>query len=484
MAVPYLQDEELFPPLDTDPRLGPRPLPLFKTQQPFRLRANGPQLVPQQEPAQFVDYGDQTPDQFEGYLGPESDPDYSTGMIPGMVGVKSLEPPDDYGSDQFQGYVAPESGTPPGAGSVITAPSAPGSTVYQNKLLNAIGDRPERTKPKWWQSLGAAALGGAAGWSNAAGRTRKPIEVDESVDEILNPGYARKLTDWTSRVKQLQGQADIEGKQNLAARQGRQDTAAADLRGAQATAARAHADYWLKRANAEANRFKIVGGKVYDTTTGELKSGPPTSKEKYDEAVALGVAPDQARHYALTGKMPEPAAKNKSQMQVYLEANNNDPVAALAAMKRDKIETAKGSRKPESAEAAEAREAARELRTNRDIDGVSQRKLAQENSINQQYMQAIKAIESSQSLNDTQKANLKRQEAGKTVSALQGVEDEFVRSAARRGITSPDKWQVYTDDQGNVQYKKAGSGVDASKFDRRGGTAKKPDPAQFDKRGR
>lgn len=68
----------------------------------------------------------------------------------------------------------------------------------------ALASRPGLPQPKWWQRGLAGVAGGLAGWSNAAGRTKNPIDVQALGQNILAPGYQGKLQDWQSRVKTAQ----------------------------------------------------------------------------------------------------------------------------------------------------------------------------------------------------------------------------------------------------------------------------------------
>jgi hypothetical protein len=323
MAVQYLEDEELLPPLD-DESQSYQKQPMFRLPQPFRLSAtSGPQLVPQQQAAP---YGGPIPDQFDGYLGPETE----------------------------QGYVAAEY-QPEVPVAPMATPVAPDVTISQDKLFKALEDRPQRTKPKWWQSLGAAALGGAAGWSNAAGRTRKPIEVDESVDEILNPGYARKLTDWTSRVKQLQGQSEIEGKQNAAARQGRQDVAANSLHQAQMDHYKALAE--MERGQGRNGSVPVTKA-IEEMTGGIFKVGQQISSSTATELARIQAGkfnvedktfvvtdPDVAKRLGVKLNAAVPIELYKeavryhrtTPLDAYLNANEGDWQAAIDAYQKDEL---------------------------------------------------------------------------------------------------------------------------------------------------
>lgn len=78
------------------------------------------------------------------------------------------------------------------------------------KLRNEIANRPTLSSPKWWQRGVGMAVGAMAGWSNAASRTKNPIDTDELRDDILQPGHKQKLAEWNSRVQPLEQTAQID----------------------------------------------------------------------------------------------------------------------------------------------------------------------------------------------------------------------------------------------------------------------------------
>ena len=142
------------------------------------------------------------------------------------------------------------------------------------KLEAAIGERPQMTKPKWWQNALGAVAGFGAGWSNAASRTKNPIDIGALEQNILHPGYAQKLAMWQSRIEPLQQQAQIEaGKQQLETQE--------RFREAQKDYYRQHGLYWAHRAQVEQNQWKLdpKTGTVYNTITGERQSPPPTPQK-------------------------------------------------------------------------------------------------------------------------------------------------------------------------------------------------------------
>ncbi len=102
---------------------------------------------------------------------------------------------------------------------------------------------PVMTKPKWWQTALAAGIGGGAGWVNAAGRIRNPIDINAATQGILHPGYEGRLEEWQSRVMPMQQQMAAQEKYEQIE--------------AQAEERRAHAQQRLKMADPHYNQSPI-----------------------------------------------------------------------------------------------------------------------------------------------------------------------------------------------------------------------------------
>jgi hypothetical protein len=190
--------------------------------------------------------------------------------------------------------------------SALGAPAAPTGPVPPSrydaalsKLEAALGERPTLSKPKWWQSLAGAAAGFGAGWSNAAGRTRHPIDIDAMRQNILYPGYSQKMAEWQSRIEPLQQMAQLEGTRE------QMETNRA-WREAEAEAARQHGLYWAHRSQMEQNQWRPVPGEkgwYMNTITGERRGPTNVEQERFDHMKALGASDDEARYYAANGSM-------------------------------------------------------------------------------------------------------------------------------------------------------------------------------------
>jgi hypothetical protein len=191
---------------------------------------------------------------------------------------------------------------PPG-----TPPSVPAPAPYVGrtgpaleKLRAQIEGQPKLDPPKWWQSLAAGAAGFGAGWSNAAGRSRHPIDVDQMREDILHPGYREKMADWQSRVKPLEQQVKLAEAADAGERADR-------LQAAQQ-------GYYSARAN-EANAKALKAAR-------DDKPGKPTEEQKYETALSITKDPVQATRYAFGWGAPsaekEPAHHNLTPDEILL----------------------------------------------------------------------------------------------------------------------------------------------------------------------
>jgi hypothetical protein len=85
-------------------------------------------------------------------------------------------------------------------------------------------------KIPWWQRGLAGAAGFGAGWSNAASRTRRPIDIAAMQGNILQPEYGEKLAAWRSSLAPAEAEAQIEGMRQQAALKAEQIRAQAQAR--------------------------------------------------------------------------------------------------------------------------------------------------------------------------------------------------------------------------------------------------------------
>lgn len=223
-------------------------------------------------------------------------------LVPGMSGVTS----------DMLSRPAPE-------GYAFQVPRNDRYLAAIDKLEGIQGAYPEKTPPKWWQRGLAGVAGGLAGWSNAAGRTRNPIDIAHVSDEILHPGYADKLEQWKSRVVPSETAVQLEGQKSAAQWKGQQIQNETELKTAQGKAAMQHGDYWEKRADWERNQWKIdpKTGNLYNTVNGTVVPKAQTAEDRARIAHSLGATDAQATEYALNGKIttPKPATTGAPRLQ-------------------------------------------------------------------------------------------------------------------------------------------------------------------------
>lgn len=84
-------------------------------------------------------------------------------------------------------------------------------TDVARRQIEQLKQYPTMKEPKWYQRLGSAAAGFGAGWSNAASRTKHPIDIGAMSENILHPGYAEKVAAWRAGMTPLQAEAEIQG---------------------------------------------------------------------------------------------------------------------------------------------------------------------------------------------------------------------------------------------------------------------------------
>jgi hypothetical protein len=214
----------------------------------------------------------------------------------------SIDIGDPEAGPQFDGEFDPMLTSTDGVKPGLRSPSAYDAQIDSLKAL--IGQRPVQTSPKWWQRVAAGAEGGLAGWSNAASRTKHPIDIQAATESILHPGYANKLQEWQSRVAPAQALLDLEGKRTAASNTERELQRKEALESAQAGYYKAHGDY-MEGLGRQPNQWKIdpKTGSLYNAQTGERHEPPPTPQDRFKAAKALGADDGTAQYYALNSSL-------------------------------------------------------------------------------------------------------------------------------------------------------------------------------------
>lgn len=158
----------------------------------------------------------------------------------------------------------------------------PDMTEARNTYQKIINQYPQRQAPNWLERIAAGALGGAAGWSNAA-RRAAPIDIGKVTEGVLYPGYDSKLAAWQSKVVPAQQTMDLAGQQQAAQWKGQQVTSESALKQAQTWM---NLQRGLNYQNLSAAHTIQVTPEMEAATGGEFKAGTVVAGK--DLSAALG----------------------------------------------------------------------------------------------------------------------------------------------------------------------------------------------------
>lgn len=161
-------------------------------------------------------------------------------------------------------------------------------------LRQALGNAPRETAPKWWQRGLGAVAGFGAGWSNAAGRSRHPIDIGEMRENVLHPGYQQKLQEWQSRVAPLQQIAALDRGQSDQERKDRQLDMQESWLKARAEGEHQRGIMWAARARAY-DQGKIGSAKAASPTTQDLLN----NIAQYEKALGRKFSDSEVNYYLL-----------------------------------------------------------------------------------------------------------------------------------------------------------------------------------------
>jgi hypothetical protein len=342
----------------------------------------------------------------------------------------------------------PTSYPPIARGPAVGVPPVPSADPIYQRLQELSGKMPIRPKPKWWQGLAAGAFGAGAGWSNAASRTRHPIDIGAVAENITAPGYGEEMKRFRSEVAPIEAQAQIaaqraKNESQIAAERAKagQAEATSEYRRAGAEAARKHGDYWAHRAEAEQKQWvPQKDGSVLNTITGERRGSPQTPDDKYKEAKALGATDEEARAWALGFK---PAAKTTTGAPFF-----NVPPGGVAIDRNTGKVIYSNPKPPKEVDpdVAANREQLHDQREAQDLD-----RIANSKETNEQKLHASRAREVAAAIART--ASVSEQDLAKRQPAvfaeinkryaqqLQRVQNNFADALRRRGRPAED-WDV------------------------------------------
>lgn len=344
----------------------------------------------------------------------------------------------------------PDAPTPPGDeaadlhGVPNPPPGIPGAAERMADYRDQIRLYPEKTDPKWWQRLAGAAAGAGAGWSNAASRTRHPIDIGSLQENILHPGYAEKVQKWNSQFAPMQAAVNIDASQRAAQLAQAKEQSAAGLQSAQAELAQARAkaaslpsksmvDVTPEMATASKGLLrpgmKITGQDlkelIHDTLTTPTPDKIQTVKiltEEFSKATGqpIGAEVPTAVYETAIRNMK---AANPTKWAAYVQAAGGDPAKALELARQDAISTHAAERDPGVAEARAQRTEDQRINANQVTDT---HKLQAEQAARSHFDAAVRGganpVEAKAALANT----------------LQGIQDSYARTVRARGGAAQD----------------------------------------------
>lgn len=314
---------------------------------------------------------------------------------------------------------------------------------------------PEKHEPKWWQRAAGAAAGFGAGWSNAASRTRHPIDIGAMEQNILYPGNRSKLEQWTSKTIPQTAIVNIEAakaKQQIAQQKQNSEDA---YQQSQGDLNRARGDYYRGVGR---NAMVPVTDEMVAQSGGLLKKGQQISQQSFEEMLKIGA-----------GKYEKPGAKqfipigpnglydsmkgeviggvpkdtNPNEWGLYLKAAGGNEAKAIANWRQDKMAIAQGSRDPN---VGEMRRESQQEHFAMDSNAIDARKLSEEGQAHAAYRMEVAA--------GTDPA----QAQGHLQATLQGIQDNYARTIRNRGGSATDQ-EVVPSPGGGFQYRPRGQGA-------------------------
>ncbi len=114
-----------------------------------------------------------------------------------------------------EGDISPDTPLGSNASTMATLMSTPPPLNLKSDKLRAMEEMPDRPipgRPKWWQRLAAGAVGGFAGYVNAAGRTR--IDPTAAIEGIYAGNTPYEQAKWDQDYQRKAREAQIEQRQN------------------------------------------------------------------------------------------------------------------------------------------------------------------------------------------------------------------------------------------------------------------------------
>lgn len=193
------------------------------------------------------------------------------------------------------------------------------SVALNNKLAQLQGNKPQYRPSTLQRVAGALAAGAAgfgAGYSNAAGRTRRPIDTSEipgAIQAITSPGYIKQQRQYQHDLEQAQADAAAKQAELASLEQGtklKQEAASNAAQVAHSQAQTRNLEQQTETLAEEGKRaprtnYITVGDGLWDAESGKWIR-EPSDKAKADmleitpdKGVALGLKPDAQGRYMI-----------------------------------------------------------------------------------------------------------------------------------------------------------------------------------------
>lgn len=193
----------------------------------------------------------------------------------------------------------------------------------------------------WYMDLASRAAGAAAGWTNAAGRIRNPIDVNAVREGVLHPGFARKEEEFQSGMAPIRAELAAEmGQREQSIKQlDMQSQAEQRHNQGQMAAARGH---WYEAQAGQKWQVDHQAGVIYNKDTGQLSTLPNSNDPVavYQQVLKLTGDKEAALTAAFPHARPTPQPKALNPMQqaqdILLHPNQHAPeeVANATALTR------------------------------------------------------------------------------------------------------------------------------------------------------
>ena len=206
--------------------------------------------------------------------------------------------------------------TTPEAGGKVAEPVQPptdGKPSFWERYRQGVEHTPVLTKAPWWRDLAARGMGAAAGWVNAAGHLRNPINAGAAEEEIRHPGFSQQQEVWESQMAPIRAGLSAEMGQREAQLKAQDTAAQAALRYGQADLAHQRGHFYQTSAD---GRWGIDDKAhiMFNWRTGESKPLPDDPVQRYQAVLAATHDEVLAKEAGWPSYKAPPAARPVSPM--------------------------------------------------------------------------------------------------------------------------------------------------------------------------